>query len=191
MPYEQYRQKRNQEKAKYFELQQWRSSYGASNHGKAATPHVARNKPTLVVDFGCGCNNFINNLNKLGIEGKGVDFVYEEADIVAPMHNVPLPNGCADFITAFDSLEHLLPEDVDLVFEEMQRIAMPDCAFCFSISYTPSMITVHGQNLHPTVRPAKWWAAKIRKFATVSRIKHADGKYRQCLPYLVGNFNSV
>ena len=171
--------RREKEREKYFKLQQEKPKYGATNHGSGATSHVVASKPTMVADFGCGRNNFINNLKKLGIEGCGIDFVYDEADIIAPMHDVPLEDGSADFITAFDSLEHLLCEDVDLVFNEMRRVAVPGCGFCFSIAYRPSVITVRGENLHPTVRAKKWWMRKIRKFADVKGMKRR---------YIIGNF---
>ena len=170
--------RRIDEKVKYFDLQVLMPEYGSSNHGADASEYVANKKPNLVVDFGCGQNNFINNLKELGINGIGIDFVYEEADIIAPMHEVPLEDNSADFITAFDSLEHLIPEDVDLVLNEMARIAKPKADFCFSISYQPSSILVHGQNLHPTTQSDYWWMQKI---STRGQIKDM-GKYR------IGNF---
>ena len=163
---------RANEQRKYLQLQQWMPRYGASNHGKYAISYVLNKSPKFVVDFGCGRNNFIQNLKSNGVEGMGVDFVYDEADIKAPMHKVPLEDNCADFITAFDSLEHLLPQDVDGVFNEMRRIAKPKAAYIFSISYVPSNIVVHRQNLHPTVQAEVWWVKQIREFATVSKLDH-------------------
>ena len=141
--------------------------------------YVASNKPNFVVDFGCGRNHFVKDLETLNIAAKGIDFVYDEADIIAPMHNVPLEDNVADFITAFDSLEHLLTEDVYLVLKEMQRIAQPEAEFCFSINYHLSQILVHGQNLHPTVRSEGWWKEQIS----------AVGSVRNMGKYLSGRFN--
>ena len=166
--------KRNAEKAKYVELQLLMPSYGTSNHGAGMLTYIANNKPSFVVDFGCGRNNFVKDLETLNISAKGIDFVYDEADIIAPMHNVPLEDNVADFITAFDSLEHLVEEDIDLVLKEMQRIAQPQAQFCFSISYHLSQILVHGQNLHPTVRSEGWWKGKI---SDVARTVYNMGKY--------------
>ena len=160
---------RANEQRKYLQLQRWMPQYGASNHGKDATPYVLNKSPQFVVDFGCGRNNFIENLKSNGVEGVGVDFVYDEAYIKSPMHKAPLEDNCADFITAFDSLEHLLPQEVGSVFNEMCRIAKPRAAYIFSISYVPSNIVVHRQNLHPTVKPESWWIKRIREFATVSK----------------------
>ena len=171
-------QQRNKEKAKYVELQAWMPSYGSSNHGQDALEYVLGKKPNLVVDFGCGRNNFIEALKTEGVKGIGVDFVYQEADIVAPMHEIPLENDSVDFVTAFDSLEHLLTEDVDLVLGEMKRIATPQADFCFSISYVSSNILVHNENLHPTVKSEYWWKQKIKTIGDASSM----GKY------LIGTF---
>jgi ubiquinone/menaquinone biosynthesis C-methylase UbiE len=97
---------------------------------------------------------------------------------MAPMHNVPLDDNCADFITAFDSLEHLLPEDVDLTFKEMHRIAKSNAEFCFSICYRPSFYLVKGQNLHPTVESEAWWKEKI------SAVGFPENKKQ----YIIGRF---
>ena len=103
-------QKRQKEKAKYVELGVFMPSYGGSNHGADALGCIISAKPNFVVDLGCGHNNFIKDLKRKGIEGVGVDFISQQADIIAPMHELPLADGSADFITAFDSLEHLIPE---------------------------------------------------------------------------------
>ena len=171
-------QQRNKEKAKYVELQAWMPRYGSSNHGQDALGYVVDKKPNLVVDFGCGRNNFIEALKTEGVKGVGVDFVYQEADIVAPMHEIPLEDDSVDFITAFDSLEHLLAEDVGLVLEEMKRIATPQADFCFSISYEPSNILVHNENLHPTIKSECWWKGKLKTIGDTSSM----GKY------LIGTF---
>lgn len=163
------RDQRRHERCKYLELKWKLSGYGASNHGKGALGYIQERKPKFVVDFGCGRNNFILSLRELGLKGKGIDFAYDEADVSAPMHKVPLEDSCADLITAFDSLEHLLPEEVDEVFKEMRRIATPNARFVFSISYRPSNITAFGEGLHPTVREEGWWIAKINKFASVKK----------------------
>jgi hypothetical protein len=54
-----------------------------------------------------------------GVRAEGVDFAFDEADIKAPMHKLPLADNCADVVTAFDSLEHLLPDEVDAVLDEI------------------------------------------------------------------------
>jgi len=49
----------------------------------------------------------------------------------------PLADDCVDVVTAFDSLEHLLPDDVDAVLNEIARILKPGGTFIASICYHP------------------------------------------------------
>ena len=138
-------------------------------------------QPRFVVDFGCGNNAFIREMRRRGIDGLGIDFANDEADVIAPMHQVPLASDIADVVTSFDSLEHLLSEDVEPTLSEMQRIASRRTSggsrFIFSICTRPSRITVDGQNLHPTVRPIEWWLERIARVGLVLDVGLGSGHY--------------
>ena len=172
--------RRARERAKYLDLAaRPGSTYGSSNHGRNAVPIVRAWRPRFVVDFGCGRNDFVRGLRRVGIDGLGVDFAFEDADVVEPMHSTGLLDGVADVVTSFDALEHLLPEDVDLVLAEMRRVARPPPhggRFVFSICTRPSRITALGENLHPTVRPIAWWLDRISKVGVVTN-RRAAGRY--------------
>jgi len=169
--------RREHERSKYVALaSRPGSAYGATNHGRDAIAIVKRWKPRLVVDFGCGRNDFINELRRQGIDGLGVDFAFPEADINKPMHETKLVEGVADVVTSFDALEHLLTADVFPVLNEMRRVARPGAWFCFSICTRPSRITVAGENLHPTVRPLAWWVDVINRLGAVNDTR-ASGRY--------------
>ena len=174
--------KRAKERAKYLTLaNKPGSTYGSSNHGRAAISLIQESKPRFLVDFGCGRNDLVRELRRLGIDGLGVDFAFPEADLVRPMHATALQAGIADVVTSFDALEHLLPDDVDAVLSEMRRVARPRAHFVFSICTRPSRTTVAGEGLHPTVRPLAWWLDRIGHVGTVTAPK-AEGRY------IVGRF---
>jgi SAM-dependent methyltransferase len=176
--------KRAKERAKYLTLaNKPGSTYGSSNHGRAAIPLIQESKPRFVVDFGCGRNDLVRKLRRLGIDGLGIDFAFPEADLVRPMHATALQAGIVDVVTSFDALEHLLPEDVDLTLAEMRRVAVPRGRFIFSICTRPSTITVAGEGLHPTVRPLDWWRERIARVGVASRPKSGSR-------YIVGRFKS-
>lgn len=178
--------RREHERGKYVALAAAPGSrYGTTNHGAAAIPLVQRIKPTarFVVDFGCGRNDFIRALRRLGIDGLGIDFAFPEADISRPMHKTGLLDGVADVVTSFDALEHLLPEDVDAVLAEMRRVARPRAHFVVSICTRPSRNTVAGEGLHPTVQPLAWWLDRISRVGTVTAPR-AEGRY------IVGRFTA-
>lgn len=157
------------------------AGYGATNHGKAAIPLVQRLKPRFVVDFGCGRNDFVGALRRLGIDGLGIDFAFPEADVPKAMHKTGLLDGVADVVTSFDALEHLLPEDVEAVLMEMWRVGRPRAHFMFSICTRPSRTTVAGEGLHPTVQPLAWWIERIGRVGKVTAAR-AEGRY------IVGRF---
>jgi len=170
-------QRRAHERAKYLALASRQgSTYGSTNHGRHAVPLIQRWRPRLVVDFGCGRNEFIGSLRRLGFDGLGIDFAFPEADIALPMHETGLLDGVADVVTSFDALEHLLTRDVNPVLDEMRRVARPRGWFCLSICTRPSRITVNGENLHPTVRPLAWWVERIRRVGVVNQTR-AEGRY--------------
>ncbi len=173
--------RRARERAKYETLSA--TDYGGTNHGRFATRLVRSLRPRFVADFGCGKNRFIQHLRRFGIEGAGIDFAMPEADVQAPMHQVPLQSGVADVVTAFDSLEHLLPEEVDEVFDEMRRVGKPGAHFVFSIATKQSHLTACGENLHPTVQPLAWWLERIARVGTVR-------KRMFLLRYIVGDFRT-
>lgn len=167
------------EREKYLALTQ-SPTYGATNHGRNAYPLVLKHAPHFVIDFGCGRNDFIRGLRRRGVDGRGIDFAFEEADILAPMHRVSIADGVADLVTSFDALERLLTEDVPLVLDEMRRVARPGGRFVLSIAHRPSRITVNGEGLHPTVRPLRWWLAEIARV----------GKVHTSRPYIEGAFHA-
>ena len=162
------KEKRKDEKRKYLNLLKERPSYGSTNHGKNAlgfiTEYLKNYERGTIVDFGCGANNFLlsfrNKHNCIGI-----DFVNPGADLIESMHETSLPNNIADITTSFDALEHLIPEEVDEVLEEMRRVSKPNKPFVFSISHKPSRITSLGKNLHPTVETRKWWIDKLMNYS--------------------------
>ena len=89
-------------------------------------------KPKSVLDVGCGHNEFAINLREnLGVISLGIDFACKSADKIADILDLPIKDKEFDFITAWDVLEHLLEEQVDLAFAEMKRVSKK---YAFTIS---------------------------------------------------------
>lgn len=165
-------QRRAHERSKYQRLAR-RGWYGSTNHGAGAVATVLGWRPRFVVDFGCGRNQFILDLRRLGVDGLGIDFAMPEADVRAPMHATTLAGRISDVVTSFDALEHLLPEEVDAVLGEMARVAVPGGRFCLSICTRSSDNTIDGEGLHPTVEPIDWWLGRIARVGFVE----SSGRY--------------
>ena len=86
----------------------------------------------MKLNIGCGGRR---------LEGyTGVDAVERPAaDIIAPAHKVPLPDGCADEVLAIHLVEHLLPWELPAALSEWHRLLakggtlvleMPDLIKC-------------------------------------------------------------
>lgn len=140
--------------------------YGHSNHGAKAKAEVAarlaQTNRTVVVDVGCGWNEWVRDWNDGNPHSQavGVDFACPGADVIAPATALPFPDQSAGVVTAFDMLEHLTEDEVGPALAEFARVA---AAFVFSISHVPSRVQWQGETLHPTVRDRDWWVAQIIK----------------------------
>ena len=135
--------------------------YGHTCHGTKALPLVEEWSPESLVDIGCGWNEFAGHVRQLPrppLNVVGVDFACPGADVIADATHLPFERKQFDCLTAFDMLEHLRPEQVNLALAEMARISK---RFIFSISYVDSVNPWQGQTLHPTVMPEAWWIQRL------------------------------
>ena len=154
------------------------NGYGHANHGKDYLPILITNKVSSLIDVGCGHNEFCIKLRKLGVNAIGVDFACKSADLIADAKSLPFENKRFDFLTAFDMLEHLQPDDVSIVLNEFRRVSHN---FVFSICYRESFNKWRGYTLHPTVKPESWWIEQI-----INHNGYDVSKHNQ---YIVGKWN--
>lgn len=167
-------QRRSQELAKYDAIYsgkvpgRW-GRYGAFNHWKPIQKElidrgIARSD---ICDVGTGKGDFpkwcVEQGSSLAV---GCDFALQTETngpgwmlLRAPGHEIPLEDGAVEYVTAFDMLEHCLPEEVQDVLKEFRRISRIGAVF--SICNRPSRNVVNGSTLHPTVRPSSWWVKQI------------------------------
>jgi ubiquinone/menaquinone biosynthesis C-methylase UbiE len=168
------RSKRKRERKKYVDLFTQNPRYGRSNHAKRAYKKIKELEVQSVCDVGCGRGDFCLWMAEQGCpevygvdfasgpEGEGVTWIKAEA------WDLPLGDNSVEWITAFDMMEHLLPEDIERTLAEFARVAKK--GFIFSICYRPSAFkSLQGETLHPTVRPESWWIEKISEFAEVEK----------------------
>lgn len=158
------------ERSKYFHLHQTKPSYFNGSHGMPYLPWISSlswfNERTRLLDAGCGGNHFVKELRAMGaphLYAQGLDFAHPDADVRTYLHGTSLEDSSFDIITSFDVLEHILPEDVPTVLDELDRISADRCLWVHKISTRPSRFTVNGENLHPTVRNSAWWQEQLCK----------------------------
>lgn len=158
---------RKREQGKYRALYSRTTPYGGQQHGRDARPLVEELCPASLLDVGCGDNSFCCWANVAGIPAVGVDFAHPRADVNAAAHALPFADEAFEWLTAFDMLEHLLPDEVDDVLREFARVASR--GWIFSICYRDSTTRVHGETLHPTVRSESWWIERLSRYIHVEQ----------------------
>jgi len=163
----------NSEQAKYLWLNK-NTDYGCSFHARGILDYLRLLKINSVCDVGTGKGEFcrwaVNNGCK---DVYGIDFAIDPEPpsksikyIKAFAHDIPLSDNVVEYVTAFDVLEHIPEEDINITLKEFRRLASK--GWIFSIAYSDSiyMREIVG-TLHPTVKPAQWWYNKISTFGQV------------------------
>ena len=143
------------------------ANYGHTNHGKNLVDEIRTFEdefPSSWLDVGCGYNELIKSIrDRKSIfkikDSWGIDFSCPGADQNCDLLELPFPDKRWDFITAFDVLEHVLPEQVPFALKEMSRVSK---RFAFTISFKTAPVW-YGKTVHPTVWPPSVWTEAIEK----------------------------
>ena len=120
-----------------------RSNYFSQQVGDAILAYLRRHRVPLagrVLDFGCGPGFLVERLARAGICCDGVDFSAASVEAarrriagmatrpqVTLATNLPTPLEAATFdtVVSLDSIEHVLPEDMESTFGEIRRVLRP------------------------------------------------------------------
>ena len=151
----------------YQELQQemHRTSpgYGGVHSRTYAGPIITmieKYKPDTVLDYGAGRGHFGEMLFKHGYKGRYVPY-----DPGIPYWSKkPDP---APFVLCIDVLEHIEPDCLEDVLDDLRRVTVGHGVF--SVHILPAKKTLpDGRNAHLTQQPVEWWKAKLeRRFKIV------------------------
>jgi hypothetical protein len=106
-------------------------------------------------DYGAGKKNLLKGLTDLGINLK----VYQPYDPAFPDYGEP---KTADLVCCIDVLEHIEPELIDNVLQDLANITTK-FAF-FSVHMGPARkVLADGRNAHLIQKPSSWWLEKFIK----------------------------
>jgi len=141
-------------------LEQQRKLHENPNYGLASlsfAPIVAdvmkQTGCKSVSDYGAGKKRLLEGLRQAGIEPTP----YLPYDPVFPEYGDPKP---ADLVCCIDVLEHIEPELVDNVIQELAKITT-NLGF-LSIHMGPAEKTLaDGRNAHLIQKPSSWWLKKL------------------------------
>jgi len=171
---------------KYKWLSETSKKYGKTCHGSDIMPLIDQLKYNdSVLDVGTGNGQQCLNYKKVFKTVYGVDWVNWSSNDITPTvltksnivffnchaNNIPLSDKSVEIVTSFDFLEHLIPGEVEKVLSEATRIGKH--VMIHSIGHKPSVHKRRSlQNkfgdgeLHPTIRPQKWWAEKLQNYSS-------------------------
>jgi 2-polyprenyl-3-methyl-5-hydroxy-6-metoxy-1,4-benzoquinol methylase len=110
--------------------------------------------PLSVLDYGCGKGKLVDSLRKKYPALKVRGF-----DPAVPAFNVkPLP---MDLVTCTDVLEHVEPEYIDAVLQDIRNLARVGVVLV--VACRPAKKTLpDGSNAHRIVETPMWWYKKLR-----------------------------
>lgn len=112
-----------------------------------------------VSDYGAGKKRLLEGLNKAGVQ---LD-AYYPYDPVFPEYGAPTS---ADLVCCIDVLEHIEPELIEAVLDELATITT-GLGF-FSIHMGPAAkVLSDGRNAHLIQKPSSWWLPKLSKHFNV------------------------
>lgn len=120
----------------------------------------------LILDYGCGKQRLRDCMKPHGIEVIGYDPGIPGLDTPAKPH---------DYVVCIDVLEHVEPECVDDVLDDLLRVT--NKVGLFTIATTLANTTLaDGSNAHRTVQPMKWWNEKLsRRFNVTVMTDRREG----------------
>ena len=120
-------------------------------------------------DYGAGKCNLHKALQERGFK----DYEYFPYDPVFPEYGPPKP---AELVCCIDVLEHIEPDYLDTVLDDLQSITRK-FGF-FSVHTGPAAkVLADGRNAHIIQRPTSWWLPKLCERFEIVHLQRAPGAF--------------
>lgn len=113
---------------------------------------IRDNRWESIHDYGAGKRRLKDALEQLGAE-----VAYSAYDPVFPEYGSP---QSADLVCCIDVLEHIEPEHLDAVLDDLQRI-VTNVGFLTVHTGAALKTLSDGRNAHLIQKPASWWLPKL------------------------------
>ena len=142
---------------------------------KLALRKMRVERGATLFDFGCGDGKALDYFAEQGILCKGFDLVKLHPLAQAGcLWAIPEDFGTADYGFCADVLEHIPPEKVAPVLENIARHIRKE--LFFQIETVPdNMGRLIGKKLHLTVQPLAWWHSELRKQWNAVKVTPTNG----------------
>ena len=106
-----------------------------------------------ILDYGCGKGALVKALREAGYDARGYD------PAIDAYSGTPEP---ADVVICTDVLEHIEPERLGAVLDDMQRLAKKGAYLLVSTSVAKKTLP-DGRNAHLIVKHSNWWLFHLMK----------------------------
>ena len=133
---------------------------------KTLEEFLVTNKAREVLDYGAGSSSFKKSLSLKDVE------VYEYDPGVPGIDSTPEPK---DFTICIDVLEHIEPDLIDNVLEDLARVTKKLGYFTIAM-YPAQRKLKDGRNAHLIIEDTSWW---MRKLCTYFNIVHFEENNKQ------------
>ena len=113
---------------------------------------IRDNRWESIHDYGAGKQRLPETLEQLGVE-----VAYSAYDPVFPEYGSP---QSADLVCCIDVLEHIEPEHLDAVLDDLQRI-ITGVGFLTIHTGAAKKVLSDGRNAHLIQKPSSWWLPRL------------------------------
>lgn len=135
------------------ELHKTRADYGSGNASRKWYGHIKQfmgvTSPETILDYGCGKRAFAASMPHLLIDN------YDPA-----IPGFDAPPEPSDFVVCMDVMEHIEPDLLDNVLDDLQRVTKRGI-FLAIASGAANKILSDGRNAHLIQHGPDWWLPKI------------------------------
>lgn len=146
----------------------------AGSRYKMIVEHLQKANSTTLLDYGSGSSSLKNALDKYYPNVYNV-IEYEPG---AP-DKCTAPQPC-EFVVCIDVLEHVEPEFIEHVLDDLQRVTQKYALFTISTEPARTILS-DGRNAHLIIQPYSWWLPKITSRFDIITESHNT---RSCLFFL-------
>ena len=147
-------------------------AYGVASlvYAPLVAKHVRLTNARTILDYGCGKGRLAIALQS-HVPWSLKIFHYDPA--LPEYSGAPAP---CDFVASIDVLEHIEPEYLETVLDDLQRVTR-SWGF-FTVHCGPALkFLADGRNAHLTQQPPGWWLPKLAKRFTVEYSEPAYGGF--------------
>jgi hypothetical protein len=142
--------------------------YGGGGHkwAELMLDTAQHHKCRSLIDYGCGQNTLVRKIKE--IDTGGQIQAYRSYDPAIPDLAHPV-NGVFDLVSCTDVLEHIEPECLDNVLDQLRSLTGRVAVFVVSMAPTNKWLS-DGRNGHLIVKRVDWWKKHFEK-------RWSSGKY--------------